>query len=122
MLAELAKLADSKGEIAAAGGLEPLVLMLSSTCRPSQTHAACALLHLSLLGEHKLQMVAKGAIPRLVRLLVDGAPLAQRHASMTLWQLSASTEARRIAHQNPPLGGPRHPGDFMLPEPPLVVM
>ena len=99
VLAELAKLAESKAEIAAAGGLDPLVAMLSSQCRQAQTHAACALLHLSLVASYKAEMVQKGCIPKFVKLLAVGSPSAQRFASMTLWQLSSSTEARNLIVQ-----------------------
>ena len=78
---------------AAAGGLPPLVAMLSSPCQDSQVHASCALWHLSMIAEHKPKLIGHGIVPLIVALLAHGTPQAQRHSASILFQLAASTEA-----------------------------
>ena len=99
VLAELARLTESKLEIGHAGGLEPLVSMLGSSCWQAQTHAANALRHLSMVSGHKQRMVDLGAVPKLVGLLSSLAPgclrtAAARHAASSLFGLSTLSDAK----------------------------
>ena len=92
VLAELARLAESKHEIATCGGLDPLVKLLSSSSEASRTHAAAALYRLSTAGDSKADITALGGIPPLVNLLRHGSVQVKRHAAGTLWQLAAYLE------------------------------
>lgn len=56
VLADIARLAESKVEIPSSGGIAPLVTMLSSSCVESHTHATTALFHLSTTSENKVKL------------------------------------------------------------------
>ena len=92
VLADLARLAESKVEIPRAGGIAPLVTMLNSSCEDAQTYAACALRHLSASAENKDEIVRKGGIVRFVAMLSTGTLDGQRHAANALWQVATSAE------------------------------
>ena len=94
VLANLAKVSESKVEVANAGGIGPLVTMLCSPCQESQTHACAALRYLSVSAENKVQIAHCGAIPKLVIILVDGTLDGQRHAAHALWQLATTADNR----------------------------
>ena len=99
VLSELVRLAESKVEVVRAGGLQPLVVMLSSPCKESQAHAACALWHLSVVAEHKPMIIKLQSIMPLVSLLTHGTIFAQKCAARTLWQLSSLTDAKALLVQ-----------------------
>ena len=46
VLSDLARLVETKTDLARAGGILPLVTMLSSGCEDARKNAACALFHL----------------------------------------------------------------------------
>lgn len=92
VLADLARIAESKIEIANAGGVAPLVVMLSSSCESSQTNATVALFHMSTVADNKVKMSSLKAIPLFVRILSTGSSIAQHHAAGALWQLATSPE------------------------------
>ena len=98
VLADLARLAESKVEIAEHDGLAPLVKLLSSSER-GKRHSVCALYHLSAAGNNKATLTYLGAIPPLVNLLKHGTIDVQRYAAGTLWQLAAFMENKKTIFQ-----------------------
>ena len=106
VLADLARFGDNKKTIVEAGGVKPLVVMLSSDSPEAQTHASGALWHLAALGSNRAVIAEAGAIPLLVGLLgtqgTDGAEeraasaalLARRQKFTTgaLWHLASSAD------------------------------
>ena len=106
VLADLARFGDNKKTIVEAGGVTPLVVMLSSDSPEAQTHASGALWHLAALGSNRAVIAEAGAIPLLVGLLgtqgMDGteertasaALLARRQKSTTgaMWHLASSAD------------------------------
>ena len=78
--------------MAKAGGIAPLVSMLSSACQESQTHAAAALRHLSKSVENNATITKLDAIPKFVELLTRGSEEAARHAAGALWQLATTAD------------------------------
>ena len=62
VLSDLARSAECKVDIAASGGVEPLVRMLASTSNKGQTAAATTLSHLSMTGENKIAIANFGGI------------------------------------------------------------
>jgi hypothetical protein len=94
VLSELVRLPESKIDVVREGGLQPLVVMLSSSCRESQAHAACALWHLSVVAEHKPMIVGMNSVQPLVKLLTHGSAQSQKCAARTLWQLCSSTDTK----------------------------
>ncbi len=92
VLAEVARLNESKGEIERAGGLAPLVTMLSS--RSSQVHAACALWHMSMVASNKPILLGLGAVPLLVAILAHGDRRALHFSLSLLLQLASSSDAK----------------------------
>ena len=78
LLADLARLGENKVAIVAAGGMHPLVSMLSSEEPEPVTSAACTLWHLSAVGTNKMELAEAGAIPPLVQ-------CAHSHASTPPW-------------------------------------
>ena len=101
VLSDLARIAESKVEIAQAGGIGPLVKMLASGCIESETHAVTALFHLSTTADNKNAITLMGGIKLLVALLNKvTTPLeAQRHAAGTLWQLAGSNDSKNAIVQ-----------------------
>ena len=102
LLAGLARLGENKFAIASAGGIAPLVLMLSSEAPEVLTSASCALWHLSATGPNKMALAEAGAIPALVALLsveVGDVSSILRHTTGTLWNLCAfgDTKAAMVA-------------------------
>ena len=69
VLADLARSGDNKKRIVDAGGVVPLVAMLSSGSPEAQTHAAGAIWQLAALGGNKPIIAEAGAITPLVNLL-----------------------------------------------------
>ena len=57
-LADLSRIAESRGAIGRAGGVGPLVTMLCSTSQDAQTHAATTLFHLSTTVDNKVRLRA----------------------------------------------------------------
>ena len=92
VLADLARISESKVEIPRAGGIAPLVIMLDSSCKDAQTFAACALRYLSVAADNKNDIVLKGGIQRFVNLLSTGTLEGQRHAANALWQVATSSD------------------------------
>ena len=99
VLADLARIGESKVEIARAGGIGPLVNMLSSSFEDSQTHAACALRYLSVTVDNKVTITSMGGISRFVTLLSSGTLEGQRHAAHALWQLAVSADSKAAVVQ-----------------------
>lgn len=94
VLSDLARFSEGKVEMARAGGIKPLVLMLSSTCDSARTHASCALRHLSAIQENKAEILELSGIEKFVELLSDANPDTQRHACYALWQLATSVDSK----------------------------
>ena len=95
VLGDLARLAESKVEIGRAGGIGPLVRMLSSSCKESQAHAVGALFHLSTTADNKTAITTTGGINFLVAFLSSEGTSdreSQRHAAGALWQLATSAD------------------------------
>lgn len=92
VIAELSRIADCKVEIARAGGILPLVVMLSSKCEDAQQHASCAVFHLSLIADNKVGIASSGGITRLVALLKAGTIDTVRYSAGALWQLANSAD------------------------------
>lgn len=92
VLADVARLAESKDEIAKCNGIAPLAAILSSASENSTTHAACAMFHLSTTAANKANISKVGGIPLLVDLLGRGKSDAQRYAAGALWQLCQSVD------------------------------
>lgn len=106
VLSDLARLVETKTDLARAGGILPLVTMLSSGCEDARKNAACALFHLSMNADNKTAIASSGGIQRLVSVLAAGNVEAVRHAAGTLWQLASSSDNKNaIAAANgiPPL-------------------
>ena len=82
-----------------AGGVLPLVAMLSSDAPEARQHAAGALWHLAALGDNKKTIVDAGGIPALVALLSSGSTEAQKFAAGALWHLASSAD-NKIATVN----------------------
>jgi hypothetical protein len=81
--------AETLDDIADAGGIRPLVAMLSGTQSPSaQTSAAGTLWRLAAHGESVDQIIASGGIQHLSALLEAAGPDAQHHASAALVALA----------------------------------
>ena len=87
VLTDLARSDDSHDVIASAGGIAPLVAMLSSKSERAQTSAASVLWNLSSSETIRAGIVAGGGIAKLVVLLSTGCEEAQRHATAALWPL-----------------------------------
>lgn len=98
VLAELARLSESKAEVNRAGGIPPLVCMLSVPSEDGQTHAAGALFHFSVTMDNKVAIGDAGGIQPLVNLLSSSSLVVQRHAAGTLWQL-ASRDGRKCLRE-----------------------
>ena len=94
VLADLARLSDVKERIASAGGLGPLVAMLSSGSEDAQTHAAAALHHLATAASNKPVIIELGAVRPLIELLVNGTESAKSNSAGTLWHLATSAESK----------------------------
>ena len=95
VLADLARLSEAKVGIGNAGGIPPLVMMLSSGAEVSETHAATALWHLSTNGDNKATITqCLDAITKFVRLLTTGSHEGRRYSAGALWQLATSAETK----------------------------
>ena len=79
VLAELARLKESKGDIVKLGGVQPLVTMLTSTWPASQANAVSTLYNISLVAEHRSLLTSVGVIPRLVEMLSSGYAATPPH-------------------------------------------
>lgn len=83
---------DRLSAIAAAGGVIPLVGLVTNGNQMGKERAASALLHLSVDSVNQQQIAKAGGIPPLVNLLDDGTEQAHAHAVAAL---------ARLAHENP---------------------
>ena len=80
---------DNRVRIAKAGGVRPLVKLLSHADPLLQEHGVTALLNLSLCDENKATIVEAGAIRPLVQALKSAAsPAARENAACALLRLS----------------------------------
>ncbi|CAL5084923.1 unnamed protein product [Urochloa decumbens] len=80
---------DNRVRIAAAGGVRPLVRLLSHADPLLQEHGVTALLNLSICDENKAIIVEAGAIRPLVHALKSAAsPAARENAACALLRLS----------------------------------
>ena len=79
------------GEIAAAGGILPLVTLLSSGSAKGKEHAAQALWYLSVDPLNQAAIAKAGGIAPLVQLLDDGTEIATFHAAEALKRLADSS-------------------------------
>ena len=86
------ELEDRLGAIAAAGGITPLVGLVTTGNLIARERAASALWHLAVDAASREAIVRAGGIPSLCQLLDDGTAQATQHAVGTL---------DRIAHENP---------------------
>jgi vacuolar protein 8 len=96
VLADLARLAENKIAIVMAGGISPLVHLLSSESPLAQRHAAGALSQLAAVGLNKGAINEAGAIPPLVQLLKDSSSseALTKLAASVLWHLTAKEDAK----------------------------
>ena len=92
MLADLARSGDNKKTIVGAGGINPLVAMLSSDSPQAQAHAAGALWQLAALGNNRIPIAEAGAIAPLVAMLRSPSAEAQKFATGALWHLASSAD------------------------------
>jgi vacuolar protein 8 len=83
---------DRLSSIAAAGGIGPLVVMLSSGSLMGKERAAGALWHLSVAPANRMAIAKAGGIPPLVQLFDDGTLQASIYGSEAL---------NRLAKNNP---------------------
>ena len=83
---------DRLSAIAEAGGVIPLVGLVTNGNQMGKERAASALLHLSVDVVNQLQIAKVGGIPPIVQLLDDGTEQAHEHAVSAL---------ARLAHDNP---------------------
>ena len=83
---------DRLSAIAAAGGVIPLVGLVTNGNSMGKERAASALLHLSVDVVNQMQIAKVGGIPPIVQLLDDGTEKAHEHAVAAL---------ARLAHDNP---------------------
>ncbi|CAE7354175.1 PUB13, partial [Symbiodinium necroappetens] len=88
-LRDLAISADNQALIAEAGGIPPLVELLSSSNTDVQMMAAAALRHLASNADNKALIAEAGGIPPLVSCLTTGTKWAQLHAAEALGTLMA---------------------------------
>ena len=93
VLADLARLSENKVKIATAGGIPPLVEMLSSESAEAQAHAASALWQLAAVRSNQ-RAIADSATELLVKLLTTGTALAQKYAAGVLWHLVSLSDAK----------------------------
>jgi len=77
-----------KSAIVKAGGIRPLVRLVSMDCPGASQAAAKALWNLSLVDAYKRLIGQEGAVKPLVQLLRHGAPAAREAAAGALWNLS----------------------------------
>ena len=91
-LCELARAAENRELVVSAGGVEPLVGMLTSASVEAQSRACAAVFHLSPLTSTQQRVVGAGGILPLVKLLASGHLEAARGAAGTLWHVAAHAE------------------------------
>jgi vacuolar protein 8 len=93
VLADLAKYGENKLAIVEAGGVPPLVAMLSlDACVSAQTHSSGAIFQLAALGGNREAIVKAGGITQLVALLSKGSPEAKKYSAGALWHLNSVAE------------------------------
>jgi len=87
---------DNRVRIAKAGGVRPLVKLLSHADPLLQEHGVTALLNLSLCDENKATIVEAGAIRPLVQALKSAAsPAARENAACALLRLAELRQCGR---------------------------
>ncbi|CAA0827733.1 U-box domain-containing protein 15 [Striga hermonthica] len=83
---------DSRTLIASAGGLPPLVSLLSYSDPETQQHIVTALLNLSLDEANKKLIAREGAIPAIIQVLRKGTQEAKENSAAAIFSLSVVDE------------------------------
>lgn len=79
---------DNRTLIANAGGIPPLIQLLSYPNSSVQEHAVTALLNLSLDEANKRLIAREGAIPKIIEVLHNGTDEARENSAAALFSLS----------------------------------
>ena len=91
-LRNLAMNDQNKAAIAAAGGIPPLVALVTSGSDSAKAQAACALENLAPNDQNMAAIAAAGGIPPLVALVTSGSDSAKEHAAGALRNLAMNDQ------------------------------
>ncbi|XP_002981351.2 U-box domain-containing protein 2 [Selaginella moellendorffii] len=87
---------EDRNRIAHAGGITPLIALLSSGDAQTQENAVTALLNLSLNEHNKAEIAEAGAIDPLIDVLKSGTSDARENAAATLCSISVEDYKEKI--------------------------
>ena len=91
-MGELATNDQNKAVIVAAGGIPPLVALVTSGRDAAKEHAVYALAHFSMNDQNKAAIAAAGGIPPLVALVTSGSDSAKKNAACSLASLAMNDQ------------------------------
>ena len=95
-LGDLARVSENKQAIVNAGGIEPLVIMLTSSSVEAQAKASAAVWQLSASNSAQQLIADHDGIPLLVKLLPHTHIAVANHAACALWHLTALNSSKGV--------------------------